>query len=111
MPEPARANGVLIITAQMEPPVRELAQRLGGHGRVALYCSGAASVWEERRGALARAGYFLLDPLLTMLRLARRVWGYRLVICYYHRNGYWLGLLNRLFGRRGGLRLAWVGFA
>lgn len=111
MVEPARANEILIITAQMEPPLRELAERLGGHDRVALFCSGAASVWEERRGALARAGYFLIDPLVTMMRLARRVWGYRLVICYYHRNGYWLGILNRLFGRRHGLRLVWVGFA
>ena len=91
--------------------MRELAQRLGGHGRVSLFCSGAASVWEERRGAIAKAGYFLIDPLVTMLRLIRRVWGYRLVICYYHRNGYWLGILNRLFGRRHGLRLVWVGFA
>ena len=110
MLQPAPANDILIITAQMEPPVRELAECLGSH-RVALFCSGAASVWEERRGALAKAGYFLIDPLVTMARLARRVWGYRLVICYYHRNGYWLGILNRVFGRRRGLRLVWVGFA
>jgi len=111
MLEPARDNDTLIITAQMEPPVRELAHRLGGRDRVTLFCSGAASVWEEQRGALAKARYFLIDPLVTMLRLARRVWGYRLVICYYHRNGYWLGILNRLLGRRRGLKLVWVGFA
>ena len=46
-----------------------------------------------------------------MMRLVRRIWGYRLVICYYHRNGYWLGILKRLFGARHGLRLVWVGFA
>ena len=91
--------------------MRELVERLGGRERVAVFCSGAASVWGERRGALAKAAYYVLDPLMTMFRLARVVWRYQLVICYYHRNGYWLGVLKRLFGGRQGLRLAWVGFA
>lgn len=105
------ASGILIVTAQMEPPVVELVQRLGGDARVAVFCSGAADVWGERRGRLAKAAYFVLDPLVTMYRLASKVWRYRLVICYYHRNGYWLGILNRLIGRRRGVKLAWVGFA
>ncbi|HVC30293.1 MAG TPA: glycosyltransferase family 4 protein [Steroidobacteraceae bacterium] len=111
MPQSPCASDILIITAQMEPPVRELAQRLGGEERVTVYCSGAVDVWGERRGRLAKAAYFILDPLVTMIRLARRVWRYKLVICYYHRNGYWLGILNRLIGRRRGVRLAWIGFA
>lgn len=111
MAQRARRPDILIVTAQMEPPVRELAQRLGGEERVEIHCSGAADVWGERRGRLAKAAYFILDPLRTMLRLARRVARYRLVICYYHRNGYWLGILKRLLGGRRGLRLVWVGFA
>lgn len=102
---------ILIVTARMEPPVRELAQRLGRHGRVDVFCSGAVSVWGERRSALAKASYFVLDPLRTLFRLAHRVWRHKLVICYYHRNGYWLGILKRLLGRRGGSRLVWIGFA
>ena len=102
---------ILIVTARMEPPVRELAERLGRHGKVDVFCSGAVSVWGERRGIRAKAAYFVLDPLRTMLRLARRVWRYELVICYYHRNGYWLGILKRLLGRRRGSRLVWIGFA
>lgn len=105
------ARDILIVTAQMEPPLVELAQRLGGEARVATFCSGAADVWGERRGRLAKAAYFVLDPLVTMFRLASKVWHYRLVVCYYHRNGYWLGILNRLIGRRRGVKLVWVGFA
>lgn len=111
MSQASTTPDILIITAQMEPPVRELVARLGGEERVAVFCSEAADVWGERRGRLAKTAYFVLDPLMTMIRLARRVWHYRLVICYYHRNGYWLGVLSRLFGRRRGLKLVWVGFA
>jgi glycosyltransferase involved in cell wall biosynthesis len=111
MSKPSDAVNSLIITARMEPPVRELAVRLGRAGHVEIFCSGAGSVWGERRTRLAKAAYFLLDPLLTMIRLVLRVWSFDLVICYYHRNGYWLGLLRRLLGRRSGLRLVWVGFA
>ncbi len=111
MPQPRHDADILIVTAQMEPPVHELAARLGGAGRVHLYCSGGVSVWGERRGVLAKATYFVIDPLVTLSRLIRRVWGYKLVICYYHRNGYWLGILNRLIGWRRGPRLVWVGFA
>lgn len=68
-------------------------------------------MWEERRTPLAKAAYFLVDPLVTMIRLLRRVWSYDLVICYYHRNGYWLGILKRFFGGYRGMRLVWVGFA
>jgi glycosyltransferase involved in cell wall biosynthesis len=111
MSKPTDTVSTLIITARMEPPVRELAERLGAAGRVEIHCSGAASVWGERRTRRAKAAYFLLDPLLTMIRLARRVWRFDLVVCYYHRNGYWLGVLRRLLGRRSGVRLVWVGFA
>jgi len=107
MPQPPHDAETLIVTAQNDPPVLELVQRLGAD----IYCSGTASVWGERRTALAKAVFFLVDPLLTMFRLVRRVWRYKLVICYYYRNGYWLGILNRLSGRRRGLRLVWVGFA
>lgn len=108
---PSPTRDILIITAQIEPPVSELMHRLGGDASVEVFCSGAADVWGERRGKLAKAGYFVLDPLLTMLRMASKVWRYRLVICYYHRNGYWLGIVNGLIGRRRGVKLAWVGFA
>lgn len=111
MPRLPQARDVLIITSHMEPPVLELAQRLGGADRVELFCSGAASIWEERRGPLAKAAYFLGDPLMTMIRLVRRVWRHELVICYYHRHGYWLGILHRLLGRGRAVRLVWVGFA
>ncbi|MDE2261551.1 MAG: glycosyltransferase family 4 protein [Gammaproteobacteria bacterium] len=111
MPQSPPARDVLIITSYLEPPATELAERLGGAARVELFCSGAAFIWGERRSALAKAAYFIGDPLVTMIRLARRVWRYRLVICYYHRHGYWLGILNRLFGGRRGLRLVWIGFA
>lgn len=111
MRPPPRDADILIVTAQMEPPVQELAERLGGDDRVEVYCSGATSVWGDHRSALAKAAYFLIDPMMTMIRLIRRVWRYKLVICYYHRNGYWLGILNWLFGRHRGLRLVWVGFA
>ena len=45
-----------------------------------------------------------------MIRLAARVWRYQLVVTYYHRNGYWLGILGRLFRRRRS-RWVWIGFA
>ena len=106
-----RDADILIVTAQMDPVVQHLAERLGVDQRVDIHCSGAASVWGERRSVLAKAAFFLIDPLVTMFRLARRIWRYKLVICYYYRNGYWLGMLNRLSGRQRGVRLVWVGFA
>jgi glycosyltransferase involved in cell wall biosynthesis len=43
--------------------------------------------------------------------LAPVVWRYRLVITYYHRNGYWLGFLRRFFGGRKQATWVWIGFA
>jgi hypothetical protein len=40
-----------------------------------------------------------------------RVWRYHMVIAYYYRNGYWLGMLRGLVRRSAHSKWAWVGFA
>jgi glycosyltransferase involved in cell wall biosynthesis len=110
---PGRRNrDVLIIVPQVESAVRELQRHLESlGGTVDIWCSDLPNVLSERRSAVDLLWYYWLNPVLTMLQLARRTWRYGLVINYYHRNGYWLGLLGRLFRRLSGTRLAWVGVA
>ena len=43
-----------------------------------------------------------------MLQMAPRVWRYHMVIAYYHCNGYWLGMLRGLVGRRVRSKWVWV---
>jgi glycosyltransferase involved in cell wall biosynthesis len=106
-----RDRRILLITPHLEPTVVELRQLLGGEQSVDIDCSNPIKVQGEKRSPLDRLRYYWLDPLLTMLRLAPHVWRYQLVIAYYHRNGYWLGVLRRLRRRRAGVRWVWIGFA
>jgi glycosyltransferase involved in cell wall biosynthesis len=105
--EPAE---VLVVTPHLEPAVAELGRLLAKHYAVEIHCSDAVEVQGERTWTDVLRFYWL-DPLSTMMRLVIRVRRYELVINYYHRNGYWLGLLGRLLHRRAGTKLAWVGFA
>jgi glycosyltransferase involved in cell wall biosynthesis len=101
---------VLIVTPHLEPTVNELARLLRRHRSVDVYCSAAPEVQGSRTsGQTVR--FYWLDPLQTFFRLALRVRHYRLVVNYYHRNGYWLGLWASLRVRRRGPALAWIGFA
>jgi hypothetical protein len=52
-----------------------------------------------KRGLIAKLRFQWVDPVVTMLRMAPRVWRYHMVIAYYHRNGYSLGMLQGLLGR------------
>lgn len=107
----AEAPEILLITPHIEQTVVELRQLLGDQHSVDVDCSNPIKVQGENRGLVHRLRYYWLDPFSTMIRLTPRVWRYRLVITYYHRNGYWLGVLGRLFRRHSRSRWAWIGFA
>jgi glycosyltransferase involved in cell wall biosynthesis len=105
-----KAAGVLFVTPHLDPTLMQLRELLANERPVEIYCSDTVEVYGERNFAdLLR--FYWLDPLVTMVRLVRRVWRYRLVVNYYHRNGYWLGLLGRPFRRRSTAKFAWIGFA
>jgi glycosyltransferase involved in cell wall biosynthesis len=101
---------VLLVTPHLEPALIELKQLLENRYSVEVHCSDAVEV-QGKRTFLDVVRFYWLDPLSTMVRLVPHVWRYRLVINYYHRNGYWLGLVSRVLRRRARGRLAWVGFA
>jgi glycosyltransferase involved in cell wall biosynthesis len=107
--ENARAD-VLLVTPHLEPALIELRRLLADRHSVDVYCSDTVEV-QGARGFGDALRFYWLDPLRTMIRLAPRVWRYRLIVNYYHRNGYWLGLMGRLFRRRAKAKLAWIGFA
>lgn len=107
----AGAPEILLITPHLEPTVVELRDLLGGEHRVDIHCSNPVKVQGDRRGMIHRFRYYWLDPLLTMICLTPRVWRYKVVITYYHRNGYWLGMLGRVLNRRARTRWVWIGFA
>jgi glycosyltransferase involved in cell wall biosynthesis len=106
-PEPAE---VLLLAPHLDPTILQLRELLATEHSVEIYCSDTVDVHGERN-AVNVVRFYWLDPLLTMFRLVRRVWRYRVVINYYHRNGYWLGVSAWLFGTRAKVRLAWIGFA
>jgi glycosyltransferase involved in cell wall biosynthesis len=101
---------VLLVTPHVEPTLIELRRLLANGRSVEIYSSNTVEV-QGQRNFLDRLRFYWLDPLATMIRLVPRVWRYGLIVNYYHRNGYWLGLLGRVFPRRARARLAWVGFA
>lgn len=102
---------VLIVTPHIEPPLLELRRLLGGDNRVDIFCSNPVAVWGDRRGLAARVQYFWIDPIVTMIKLARFVSRYRIIITYYHRNGYWLGMVRRCGAGQADSRWIWIGFA
>ena len=110
-PSDATPPEILLITPAIERTVVELKQLLADQHVVDIHCSNPIKVQGDKRGLVNRLRYYWLDPLSTMMRLTPRVWRYRLVITYYHRNGYWLGILGRLFRRSIRSRWAWIGFA
>jgi len=107
----AEASEILLITPQIEQTVVELRQLLEEQHSIDIDCSNPIKVQGENRRLVHRLRYYWLDPFSTMIRLTPRVWRYRLVITYYHRNGYWLGVLGRLFRRDSTSRWVWIGFA
>jgi hypothetical protein len=107
----AGAPEILLITPQIEQTVVELRQLLEDQHSVEIHSSNLINVQGDKRGLVSRLRYYWLDPFLTMIRCALRVWRYQLVVTYYHRNGYWLGILGRLFRRRSSSRWVWIGFA
>jgi glycosyltransferase involved in cell wall biosynthesis len=108
-PESARAE-FLLVAPHVEPIVLELQRLLEGEHSIDIYRSATADIMGERVFA-GTLRFYWLDPFVTMIRLALRAWRYRLIISYYDRSGYWLGLLNRLLRRRVGAKLVWIGFA
>ncbi|MGH8543073.1 MAG: glycosyltransferase family 4 protein [Gammaproteobacteria bacterium] len=102
---------ILLITPHVERTVVELRQLLEGRHLVAIDCSNPIKVQGGKRRLIDQIRYYWLDPLCTMCRLMPRVWRYRVIIAYYHRNGYWLGLLRRLFHGSPGAKWIWIGFA
>jgi glycosyltransferase involved in cell wall biosynthesis len=110
-PSGSYAAEVLIVTPHLEQTVVDLRDLLGGEGVVDLFCSNPVRVQGHKRGLLSRLRYYWFDPILTMMRLVPFVWRYRLVITYYHRNGYWLGLVRRIFLGRKQATWVWIGFA
>lgn len=100
---------ILVLTPHRTSVVEELVEQLGA--RAELYSSDVASVWGSERSAAARLRFYWVDPLLTMARLAGRVWQYGLVVNYQHRNGYWLGIVARAIPRAFRPKLMWIGFA
>jgi glycosyltransferase involved in cell wall biosynthesis len=101
---------VLFVTPHLDPTLMQLTELLANELPVAIYCSDTVDVHGQRNLADVLRFYWL-DPMVTMVRLVRRVWRYRLVVNYYHRNGYWLGLLGRLSRGRARAKFAWIGFA
>lgn len=106
-----RQRRILVITPQRETAVLELSRLLEPYGAVEIESSDAASVQGHRRGSAARIWYYWIDPMLTMLRLVPRLRRYDVIISYYHRNGYWLGLIASTIGRPRHARWIWIGFA
>jgi glycosyltransferase involved in cell wall biosynthesis len=102
---------VLLITPHIEPPVVELEKLLANGRSVAVHCTNPVVVQADRRALLDRLRYYWIDPVMAMIRLAPTLRRYELVISYYHRNGYWLGLLRRLLGSGRAARWVWIGFA
>ena len=97
---------VLLITPHIEPPVVALEKLLANGRSVTVHCSNPVVVQADRRALLDRLRYYWIDPVMAMIRLAPTLRRYELVISYYHRNGYWLGLLRRLHGS--GRAARWV---
>lgn len=106
-----RAHRILLVTPHVEPTVTELVRLLSAISPVDLVSTNPANVQGNQRDSLTKFKYYWLDPIATMVRLTPAVWRYRVIITYYHRNGYWLGLLRRLFNRLPNRRWIWVGFA
>jgi glycosyltransferase involved in cell wall biosynthesis len=105
-----KAAAVLLVTPHLDPTLMQLRQLLADELPVAIYCSDTVEV-QGQRNLVDVLRFYWLDPLVTMVRLLPRVWRYRLVVNYYHRNGYWLGLLGRLVRGRVGTKFVWIGFA
>lgn len=101
----------LLITPHVEPTVTELLGLLRSTLRVNLHSTNAVRVQGDQRDVLARLRCYWIDPIVTMLRLTPFVWRYRVIITYYHRHGYWLGILSRLFNRSPDRKWVWIGFA
>jgi glycosyltransferase involved in cell wall biosynthesis len=101
---------VLLVTPHLDPTLAELQRLLAERYSVELHCSDAPEAQGARtRGTAFR--FYWLDPLATMASVLPRLWRYDFVVNYYHRNGYWLGLMARLRARRKRPKLVWVGFA
>jgi glycosyltransferase involved in cell wall biosynthesis len=109
-PSASEVPRILLVTPHLEPTLIELKRLLASGRSVDIYSSDTVEVQGERT-LVDVLRFYWLDPLSTMIRLVPRVWRYRLIINYYHRNGYWLGLLGRVFPRRARAKLAWIGFA
>jgi glycosyltransferase involved in cell wall biosynthesis len=105
-----RGADFLLLTPHEDPALVELGRLLRPDFSVDIFCSDAAEA-QGARGRLDVLHFYWLDPLKTMFSALPRVWRSRFVVNYYHRNGYWLGLLGRLGLKRGGVKLIWVGFA
>ncbi len=101
-------TGMLVVTPRTDHVL--FALEALADGRLDVYCPNTVDAMSQRTlGKILQAEW--LEPLATMIRLGSRVWSYRLVVNYYSRNGYWLGILRSLRRIDAATTFAWVGFA